>query len=57
MLILNRLSEDNFGQNTAKRGIYPEVRILRDLSDGTALQNLNADQEIGVPGASQAFTH
>jgi hypothetical protein len=31
--ILKGLRTDNFGQNLAKRGICPELRILKDLGD------------------------
>jgi hypothetical protein len=32
--ILKGLHTDNFGQNLAKRGICPELRILKDLVMG-----------------------
>jgi hypothetical protein len=33
--ILKELRTDNFGQNPVKRGICPELRILKDLGDNS----------------------
>jgi hypothetical protein len=55
--ILKDLRADNFGQDQAKRGICPELRILKDLSGAVGSEQwIVSSEEIGRGGVHPPAT-